>query len=149
MELLDKVSNVIFEMLPGAYETYNGNYTSYLKQREERIARRQEVFESEKEKLNKEMEYIRKNVAGQNVLQAKGKLKRLSRSPFASIGSHTHSHFNLSQLDNFTLKEELEKSKLILKDSTAKERQVKYLLSCELSIFPSFKDPTFISFLCV
>ena len=76
---LDKVSNVILEMLPGAYEVYNGNYTAYLKQREEHIARRQEVFESEKEKLNKEMEYIRKNVAGQNVLQAKGKLKRLSR----------------------------------------------------------------------
>lgn len=76
---LDKVSNVIFEMLPGAYETYNGNYTAYLKQREERIKRRQEIFESEKEKLNKEMEYIRKNVAGQNVLQAKGKLKRISR----------------------------------------------------------------------
>jgi len=76
---LDKVSNIIFEMLPGASETYNGNYTAYLKQREERIKRRQEVFESEKEKLNKEMEYIRKNVAGQNVLQAKGKLKRISR----------------------------------------------------------------------
>lgn len=76
---LDKVSNIIFEMLPGASETYNGNYTAYLKQREERIRRRQEVFDSEKEKLNKEMEYIRKNVAGQNVLQAKGKLKRLSR----------------------------------------------------------------------
>ncbi|MBL8097908.1 MAG: ABC-F family ATP-binding cassette domain-containing protein [Anaerolineales bacterium] len=76
---LDKVSNIIFEMLPGASETYNGNYTAYLKQREERIKRRQEVFDSEKEKLNKEMEYIRKNVAGQNVLQAKGRLKRLSR----------------------------------------------------------------------
>ncbi len=76
---LDKVSNVIFEMLPGAQEVYNGNYTAYLKQREERIKRRQEIFESEKEKLNKEMEYIRKNVAGQNVLQAKGKLKRISR----------------------------------------------------------------------
>ncbi|MBL8051551.1 MAG: ABC-F family ATP-binding cassette domain-containing protein, partial [Anaerolineales bacterium] len=76
---LDKVSNIIFEMLPGASETYTGNYTAYLKQREERIKRRQEVFESEKEKLNKEMEYIRKNVAGQNVLQAKGRLKRLSR----------------------------------------------------------------------
>lgn len=76
---LDKVSNVIFEMLPGAQETYVGNYSAYLKQREERIARRQEIFESEKEKLNKEMEYIRKNVAGQNVLQAKGKLKRISR----------------------------------------------------------------------
>ena len=76
---LDKVSTEILEMLPGAYELYKGNYKAYLKQREERIARRQEVFESEKEKLNKEMEYIRKNVAGQNVLQAKGKLKRLSR----------------------------------------------------------------------
>ncbi len=76
---LDKASNVILELLPGGYEMYNGNYSAYLKQREERIARRQEVFESEKEKLMKEMEYIRKNVAGQNVLQAKGKLKRMSR----------------------------------------------------------------------
>jgi len=76
---LDKVSNQIFEMLPGAYEIYTGNYTAYLKQREERNARRQELFESEKEKLLKEVEYIKKNIAGQNTLQAKGKLKRLTR----------------------------------------------------------------------
>lgn len=76
---LDKVSTVILEMLPGAYEIYNGNYTAYLKQREERIARRQEIFESEKEKLLKEVEYIKRNISGQNTLQAKGKLKRLSR----------------------------------------------------------------------
>jgi len=76
---LDKASNAILEMFPGATETYRGNYSAYLKQRTERMARRQEVFDSEKEKLQKEMEYIRKNVAGQNVLQAKGKLKRLSR----------------------------------------------------------------------
>jgi ATP-binding cassette subfamily F protein 3 len=76
---LDKASNMILEMFPGATEIYRGNYSAYLKQRVERMARRQEVFDSEKEKLLKEMEYIRKNVAGQNVLQAKGKLKRLSR----------------------------------------------------------------------
>jgi ATP-binding cassette subfamily F protein 3 len=76
---LDKVSNAIMEMLPGAYEMYNGNYSAYLKQREERIARRQEVFESEREKLLKEVEYIKRNIAGQNTLQAKGKLKRLTR----------------------------------------------------------------------
>jgi ATP-binding cassette subfamily F protein 3 len=76
---LDKVSTIILEMLPGAYETYTGNYTAYLKQREERIKRRQEVFESEKEKLLKEVEYIKRNISGQNTLQAKGKLKRLSR----------------------------------------------------------------------
>jgi ATP-binding cassette, subfamily F, member 3 len=76
---LDKASNVILEMLPGAFELYHGNYTAYLKQRKERIERRQEVFESEKEKLLKEVEYIKKNIAGQNTQQAKGKLKRLSR----------------------------------------------------------------------
>jgi len=76
---LDKVSNVILEMLPGTFELYNGNYTAYLKQREERITRRQEVFESEKEKLLKEVEYIKRNISGQNTQQAKGKLKRLSR----------------------------------------------------------------------
>jgi ATP-binding cassette subfamily F protein 3 len=76
---LDKASNVILEMLPGAYEIYSGNYSAYLKQREERIARRQEVFESEKEKLLKEVEYIKRNISGQNTQQAKGKLKRLSR----------------------------------------------------------------------
>jgi len=76
---LDKSCNVIFEMFPGATEIYRGNYSAYLKQRAERAERRQEIFESEKEKLLKEVEYIKKNVSGQNVLQAKGRLKRLSR----------------------------------------------------------------------
>ena len=76
---LDKASNIILEMLPGAFELYHGNYTAYLKQRQERITRKQEVFESEKEKLLKEVEYIKRNISGQNTQQAKGKLKRLSR----------------------------------------------------------------------
>lgn len=77
---LDKACNVILEMFPGAIEIYRGNYSAYLVQRTERAERRQEVFEAEKEKLLKEIEYIKKNVSGQNVLQAKGRLKRLSRS---------------------------------------------------------------------
>jgi len=76
---LDKVSNLIMEILPGTYETYHGNYSAYLKQREERNIRKQEVFDSEKENLLKEIEYIKRNIAGQNSRQAKGKLKRLSR----------------------------------------------------------------------
>jgi ATP-binding cassette subfamily F protein 3 len=76
---LDKASNIILELLPGGFEIYNGNYSAYLKQRKERIERRQEVFESEKEKLLKEVDYIKKHIAGQNTQQAKGKLKRLSR----------------------------------------------------------------------
>lgn len=76
---LDRAANVILEMLPGAFELYRGNYSAYLQQREERLRRRQEIFEREKEKLLKEVEYIKKNISGQNTLQAKGKLKRLSR----------------------------------------------------------------------
>jgi len=76
---LDKACNVILEMHPGAFELYHGNYSAYLHQRQERAERRQETFESEKEKLLKEVEYIKKNISGQNTLQAKGRLKRLSR----------------------------------------------------------------------
>ena len=76
---LDKVCTIILELLPGEFELHHGNYTAYLRQREERINRRQEVFEGEKQKLLKEVEYIKRNISGQNTQQAKGKLKRLSR----------------------------------------------------------------------
>ncbi len=66
-------------MTPAGSESYRGNYSHYLQQRQERWERRYEVFEGEKEKLLKDMEYIKKNIAGQNTLQAKGKLKRLTR----------------------------------------------------------------------
>ena len=76
---LDKACNVILEMLPAGFELYHGNYSAYLLQRQERAERRQQVFEREKEKLLKDVEYIKKNISGQNVIQAKGKLRRLSR----------------------------------------------------------------------
>jgi ATP-binding cassette subfamily F protein 3 len=76
---LDKVANGILEMAFGATEHYPGNYSAYLRTREERWERRRETFEAEKEKLLKDVEYIKKNISGQNVSQAKGKLRRLSR----------------------------------------------------------------------
>jgi ATP-binding cassette subfamily F protein 3 len=76
---LDRACNVILEMLPAGFELYHGNYSAYLLQRQERAERRQETFEREKGKLLKDVEYIKKNISGQNVIQAKGKLRRLSR----------------------------------------------------------------------
>jgi ATP-binding cassette subfamily F protein 3 len=70
---------VILEMLPAGFELYHGNYSAYLLQRQERAERRQQVFEREKDKLLKDVEYIKRNISGQNVIQAKGKLRRLSR----------------------------------------------------------------------
>ncbi len=76
---LDRVANLIIEMMPGRSEVYHGNYSAYLLQRQERWQRRQDVFEKEKERLEKEVDYIKRNIAGQNTLQAKGRLKRLTR----------------------------------------------------------------------
>jgi ATP-binding cassette subfamily F protein 3 len=76
---LDRVANGILEMAFGATEHYPGNYSAYLQTREERWEHRRETFEAEKEKLLKDVEYIKKNISGQNVSQAKGKLRRLSR----------------------------------------------------------------------
>jgi ATP-binding cassette, subfamily F, member 3 len=76
---LDHACNALLEMAVSGSEFYRGNYSMYLRERETRWAHRVEVFESERDKLLKDMEYIRKNIAGQNVQQAKGKLRRLTR----------------------------------------------------------------------
>jgi ATP-binding cassette subfamily F protein 3 len=76
---LDKVVDHIWEMSKSGLETYRGNYSAYLQQRQERWDLRQQVFEAEKERLEKELDYIKRNISGQNTLQAKGRLKRLSR----------------------------------------------------------------------
>ena len=76
---LDHACNSLLEMALGGAELYRGNYSTYLQERENRWNHRLEVFESERGKLLKDLEYIKKNIAGQNVSQAKGKLRRLTR----------------------------------------------------------------------
>jgi ATP-binding cassette, subfamily F, member 3 len=98
---LDHACNALLEMAISGAEYYRGNYTIYLSERENRWQHRFEIFESEKEKLLKEVEYIKKNISGQNTLQAKGKLKRLSRvvQAIEQVGMDTAVNTNWSQLD--------------------------------------------------
>jgi ATP-binding cassette subfamily F protein 3 len=72
-----------------------------LQEREIRWNHRFEIFESEKEKLLKEVEYIKRNISGQNTLQAKGKLKRLTRvvQAIEQVGMDAAVSTNWSQLD--------------------------------------------------
>ena len=97
---LDHACNALLEMAISGAEYYRGNYTTYLSEREIRWNHRFEVFESEKEKLLKEMEYIKKNISGQNTLQAKGKLKRLTRvvQAIEQVGMDAVTSSNWSQL---------------------------------------------------
>lgn len=74
---MDEYATTVWELDFGTLETYRGNYSHYTRQREERYERRTIEYEAQKEFLAKEMEYIRRNIAGQNTRQAKGKLRRL------------------------------------------------------------------------
>ena len=76
---LDHACNALLEMALSGTELYRGNYTAYLQERENRWTHRVEVFEAERLKLLKDVDYIRRNISGQNVQQAKGKLRRLTR----------------------------------------------------------------------
>jgi ATP-binding cassette subfamily F protein 3 len=76
---LDKVVDHIWEMSKAGFELYRGNYSAYLHHRQERWEERQQFILREKERLLKELDYIRRNIAKQNTLQAKGRLRRLSR----------------------------------------------------------------------
>jgi ATP-binding cassette, subfamily F, member 3 len=80
---LDKVVNTVWEMSRLGIVTYRGNYSAYLKQRQERWERHQKVYEEEKARLEAEMDYIRLNITNRNPELAQGKLKRLTRDVVA------------------------------------------------------------------
>ncbi len=77
---LDTVANNIWEMSRGGIETYRGNYSAYMVQREERWAQRDEEFRTVKERFLKELDFVKKNIARESSTdQAKGRLRRLVR----------------------------------------------------------------------
>lgn len=76
---LNAVVDRVLEVHPTELEEYRGNYSSYADQRQERLARRQVVVKRQKRHIEKEQEYIRRNIAGQNSRQAKGRRTRLKR----------------------------------------------------------------------
>jgi ATP-binding cassette subfamily F protein 3 len=81
---LDEVCDQVWEMgrRPDGQshiETYRGGYTEYVQQRTERRERALLEFEAQQEFIKKQEEFIRRNMAGQNTAQAKGRLRRLNR----------------------------------------------------------------------
>lgn len=76
---LDRVVNIIWEMSPVGFESYRGNYSNYVMQREIRWNERKQFIENEFSSMQRELVFIKKNIAAQRTSMAKGKLKRLSR----------------------------------------------------------------------
>jgi ATP-binding cassette subfamily F protein 3 len=78
---LDVVGTHILHLEGGTGETYRGGYSSFVSQRAERRLSRDREVERQRKMIAKEEEYIRRNIAGVNTAQAKGRRKRLERLP--------------------------------------------------------------------
>ncbi|HEY3205017.1 MAG TPA: ABC-F family ATP-binding cassette domain-containing protein [Thermoanaerobaculia bacterium] len=77
--LLDRAAEEIIDLENGRLTAYSGGYTSYRSQKAERILSATRAFERQQEFIDKEQEYIRRNIAGVNSRQAKGRRTRLAR----------------------------------------------------------------------
>src|SRR5712691_259276 len=76
---LDKVVSRTIEMAFGRIEEYPGNYTKYLRLREERMERRTREYEAQQAHIAHTEEFIRRYKAGQRSREARGRQKLLDR----------------------------------------------------------------------
>ncbi len=78
-DFLEKVSSCICDMDAGTIRKYTGKYSDFLKQknhlREEHIRR----YHAQQQQIKKTEEFIRKNIAGTNSRNARGRRKQLER----------------------------------------------------------------------
>jgi len=65
----------------GTATPYVAGYESFVNQRVERRLTQQRAFDKQQRQIASEEDYIRRNIAGQNSKQAKGRRKRLERLP--------------------------------------------------------------------
>ncbi len=75
---LDKLTQQIFELERGVLYSYKGNYTAYLKQRQERILRQSKEYEEQQIEIAKLQTYVDKNIVRASTSgSAKSRLKTL------------------------------------------------------------------------
>ncbi len=78
---LDEVADHVLHLEGGTAATYRGGYSSFVRQRAERRLALERQVDQQRKMIAKEEDYIRRNIAGQNTAQAKGRRKRLDRLP--------------------------------------------------------------------
>jgi ATP-binding cassette subfamily F protein 3 len=76
---LDHTVNRVLDLENGRIESYRGNYSDYLIEKEERREQQQKAYEQQQELIAKTEEFIRRNLAGQKTKQAKSRRNMLER----------------------------------------------------------------------
>jgi ATP-binding cassette, subfamily F, member 3 len=78
---LTNVVDHVLHLEGGGAVAYAGGYEAFVVQRAERRLSQERAFEKQRKVIAEEEDYIRRNIAGQNSKQAKGRRKRLNRTP--------------------------------------------------------------------
>lgn len=76
---LDRVTTSTWEITSATLESYKGNYSHYLTQREERVKERMHRWEAQQVYIRETQDFIARFLAGQRSSEAKGRRTRLAR----------------------------------------------------------------------
>src|SRR4051812_29736536 len=76
---LQAVTDHVLHVEAGTTESYAGDYEAFVRQRSERRLSQQRAFDKQSRVIASEEDFIRRNIAGQNSAQAKGRRRRLAR----------------------------------------------------------------------
>jgi ATP-binding cassette subfamily F protein 3 len=78
---LDDLVDHVLHVHANTSFAYRGGYSSFVTQRAERLLSQQRAVDKQQKTIAKEEDYIRRNIAGRNSAQAKGRRARLERLP--------------------------------------------------------------------
>ena len=78
---LANVVDHVLHLEGGSAASYSAGYEAFVVQRAERRLSQERASEKQRKVIAEEEDYIRRNIAGQNSKQAKGRRKRLNRMP--------------------------------------------------------------------
>jgi ATP-binding cassette subfamily F protein 3 len=93
---LDHTVNRVLDLENGRIESYKGNYSAYLVEKEERREQRRRAYREQQEMIERTEEFIRRNLAGQKTKQAKSRrnfLERMER--LENVGAADTANFKL------------------------------------------------------
>jgi len=76
---LDKIATEILELELGRSRVYDGNYSEFMEKKEQELELLERHYEQQQAYIKNQEEYIRRNIAGQNTKQARGRRTHLAK----------------------------------------------------------------------
>lgn len=76
---LDKTTTRTLELFQGTIESYAGNFSSYWRQKDDRLLVQTRTYEKQREEIAKAEDFIRRNHYGMKAAQAEDRRKKLER----------------------------------------------------------------------